>query len=123
MDNLINELQHIQTEFKVGESTFVSLLITQFSSESKNQIRSIISTSGNFGNVPLEQLLETTRALFYDIDLERFHAQSTNLERNNGESPLAFFSRISAISKLASFYLENDVDRDFRLSSYLNSQS
>ena len=55
MDILINEMQHIQTEFKVGEAAFVSLLITQFSSECKNQIRAIISASGNFGNVPLEQ--------------------------------------------------------------------
>ena len=71
-------MQHIQTEFKVGEAALVSLLITQFSAECKNQIRAIISASGNFGNIPLEQLLETTRILFHDIDLERIYAQSTN---------------------------------------------
>ena len=38
MDDLVNEMQHIQTEFKVGEAAFVSLLIAQFSCECKNQI-------------------------------------------------------------------------------------
>ena len=36
MDDLVNEMQHIQTDFKVGEAAFVSLLITQFSSECTN---------------------------------------------------------------------------------------
>ena len=90
----------------------MSLLITQFSSECKNQIRAIISVSGNFGNVPLEQLLETTRTLFYDNDLKRVFAQSTNLERNCGETPLSIFSSISAILKLASFHLEGEAERE-----------
>ena len=46
------------------------------------------------------------------ISTERVYAQSTNLERNCGESPLSFFSRISAISKLASFHLEGEIERE-----------
>ena len=57
-------------------------------------------------------MLKTTRTLFYDIDLERVFAQSTNLERNCGETPLSIFSSISAISKLASFHLEGETERE-----------
>ena len=40
------------------------------------------------------------------------HAQSKNLERNVGEPSLAFFSRITAITKLASFHLEGQDARE-----------
>ena len=60
----------------------------------------------------MEQILETVRVIFFDVDLEHIHAQSKNLERNAGEPSLAFFSRISAITKLASFHLDNKADRE-----------
>ena len=46
------------------------------------------------------------------ISTERVYAQSTNLERNCGESPLSFFRRISAINNLASFHLEGESERE-----------
>jgi hypothetical protein len=73
---------------------------------------SIAGSNGNLTRLPLERILEHARQIFFDIDLEHIHAQSKNLVRNAGEPSIAFFSRISSITKLASFYLETEEERE-----------
>jgi hypothetical protein len=112
MDNLVNEMLHIKIQYKLDEGSFVSMLVSQFSTEAKNFMRSVLGTQGNLTVLPLERILENARAIFFDVDLEHIHAQSKNLTRNIGEPSIAFFSRISAISKLASFHLDTEAERE-----------
>jgi hypothetical protein len=115
MVNLINEMLHIKVQYKLDEESFVSMLVSQFSTEAKNYMGSIAGNgngNGNLTRLPLERVLEHARQIFFDIDLEHIHAQSKNLVRNAGEPSIAFFSRISSITKLASFYLETEEERE-----------
>ena len=90
IDDLVSEMLHIKVQYKLDESSFVSMLLSQFSTEAKNFMRSVLGTQGNLTVLPLEQILETARAIFFDVDLEHIHAQSKNLERNVGEPSLAY---------------------------------
>ena len=112
MVNLINEMVHMKVQYKLDEESFVSMLVSQFGTEAKNFIDSIAGSNGNLTQLPLERILEYARQIFFDIDLEHIHAQSKNLARNVGETSIAFFSRISSITKLASFYLEDEKERE-----------
>ena len=112
MVNLVNEMLHIKVQYKLDEESFVSMLVSQFSTEAKNYMGSIAGSNGNLTRLPLERVLEHARQIFFDIDLEHIHAQSKNLVRNAGEPSIAFFSRISSITKLASFYLETEEERE-----------
>ena len=103
---------HIKIQYKLDEASFVSMMVSQFSTEAKNFMRSVLGTHGNLTMLPLERILENARAIFFDVDLEHIHAQSKNLTRNIGEPSIAFFSRISAITKLASFHLETEAERE-----------
>ena len=51
MDDLINEMLHIKVQYKLDESSFVSMLLSQFSTESKN-----LGTQGNLTVLLLEQI-------------------------------------------------------------------
>ena len=68
------------------------MILSQFSTEAKNYMRSVLGTQGTLTVLPLEQILETAHTLFFDIDLEHIHAQSKNLIKNVGEPSVAFFS-------------------------------
>ena len=92
MDNLVNEMLHIKIQYKLDEGSFVSMLVSQFSTEAKNFMRSVLGTQGNLTVLPLERILENARAIFFDVDLEHIHAQSKNLTRNIGEPSIAFFT-------------------------------
>jgi hypothetical protein len=103
MVNLINEMLHLKVQYKLDEESFVSMLVSQFSIEAKNYMGSIAGNgngNGNLTRLPLERVLEHARQIFFDIDLEHIHAQSKNLVRNAGEPSIAFFSRVSSITKL-----------------------
>jgi hypothetical protein len=76
IDDLVSEMLHIKVQYKLDESSFVSMLLSQFSTEAKNFMRSVLGTQGNLTVLPLEQILETARAIFFDVDLEHIHAQS-----------------------------------------------
>ena len=56
MDDLVNEML---VQYRLDESSFVSMLLSQFSTESKNFMRSVLGTQGNLTVLPLEQILET----------------------------------------------------------------
>ena len=49
MDNLINEMLHIKIQYKLDEASFVSLLVSQFSTEAKNFMRSVLGTHPTIG--------------------------------------------------------------------------
>ena len=74
MDILVSEMLHVKVQYKLDESSFVSMILSQFSTEAKNYMRSVLGTQGTLTVLPLEQILETAHTLFFDIDLEHIHA-------------------------------------------------
>ena len=66
--DLVSEMLHIKVQYKLDESYFVSMLLSQFSTEAKHFMRSVLGNHGNLILLPLEQILETARAIFFDVD-------------------------------------------------------
>ena len=64
MVNLINEMLHIKIQYKLDEASFVSMMVSQFSTEAKNFMRSVLGTHGNITMLPLERILENARQSF-----------------------------------------------------------
>ena len=50
IDDLVSEMLHIKVQYKLDESSFVSMLLSQFSTEAKNFMRSVLGTQGNLTN-------------------------------------------------------------------------
>ena len=42
IDDLVNEMLHIKVQYKLEKGSFVSMLLSQFSTEAKNFIRSVL---------------------------------------------------------------------------------
>ena len=119
---LITELNCLVTEFFINESQYVNLLLQQIGPSAKAHLKSVLNVSTNVRNVPLEKVLETSRVLFYDVDLSAIYTQSTNLQMNPGESIIAFFARADKVTKLASHYLDDPNQAENFRSSNLRLQ-
>ena len=100
----------------------MNLLLQQIGPIAKAHLKSILNVSTNVRNVPLEKVLETSRVLFYDVDLSAIYTQSTNLQMNPGESIIAFFARADKVTKLASHYLDDPAQAENFRSSNLRLQ-
>ena len=100
----------------------MNLLLQQFGPIAKAHLKSILNVSTNVRNVPLEKVLETSRVLFYDVELSAIYTQSTNLQMNPGENIIAFFARADKVTKLAAHYLDDPAQAENFKSSNLRLQ-
>ena len=58
IDDLVIEMLHIKVQYKLDLSSFVSMLLSQFSTEEKNCMRSVLGTQGNLTVLPLDKYLK-----------------------------------------------------------------
>ena len=114
MSGLIEEISYITVEFSSNEKTFTSLLLQQISSRAKLRMKSMLSGSQSLNSVRLETILDIARSLFFLISLKNIYIQASNLARPADESVVNYFSRLSNISRLASFYLGADQRQAWR---------
>ena len=93
-------------EFSSTEKTYSSLLLQQIDASAKMRMKSMLSGSQSLNSVRLETILDAARSLFFLINLKNIYIQASNLAKPADESLVNYFSRLSHISRLASFYLE-----------------
>ena len=113
MNFLLEEICVLSSEFKCDERTFCSLLLQQIAPEAKLQMKSMLERSQTLNSIKLEQLLDIASSLYFQIDLRAVFCQANNLPRAQGEGLTDFFSRLTQITRLASFYLEAPKRQDW----------
>ena len=74
----------------------------------------MLSGSQSLNSVRLETILDAARSLFFLINLKNIYIQASNLAKPADESLVNYFSRLSHISRLASFYLEAEKRQAWR---------
>ena len=114
MSHLIDELNGICIEFSSTEKTYCSLLLQQIDASAKMRMKSMLSGSQSLNSIRLETILDSARSLFFLINLKNIYIQASNLARPADESIVNYFSRLSHISRLASFHLESEKRQAWR---------
>ena len=105
---VLDELSSISTEFKLSEASYCSLLLQQISPAAKLRMKALLTGSQSLNSVRLETLISIARQLFFLLNLQSIFCQASNLDHPASESLLDFFARLSMVSKLGSFYLEQE---------------